>query len=195
MKFDDLTVIWDEHKQKQTFVLDEAALRQSIQKSGRGVRRSIWLSEVIVGISLLAACALAFAEPLLKDKDHHQYIAGLPFLLLLIYLVYCMFRRQALSARWGKSLLSDLDLTIKQIDLQINQISYGVGLCMLACGVSLVIKFGFTHENKPLGTWLLIFLGLSTLFLVVRWSCKKAVARERQVFVKLKEKLTAETAV
>lgn len=144
---------------KTIYGYNSEAFEKSVIEKNEKLRLGISLSELFLASLFAFTGILTISEPILEDKDHHQYFTGSLYLLVSIAIGIHWRRRQSLPS-FDQSLLQIVDGMIAQVESHIRFLNWS--WLWLGLPYAIVVGLGYTIQGagKPGWLWLLALVGL-----------------------------------
>lgn len=119
MDFDEMKVIWDRQDERPLYAVDERALRASVRRRSRNFRNVVLLSRLVIVLTSFVLGALFVLDALANSDVPHRLVSGAILLLLGAVQSAALLRTRAGEARFGQSVLGDVDRAIWRVDQSI----------------------------------------------------------------------------
>ena len=171
MDFEEMKVIWDSQNDEPLYAINQAALRESINRKARGFKKLVLFFEFVMLASSFGGGIAFLIAPLAYGYNYHQIASGVIFLMVSIYFFTSIRKRLAQEASFEASLLGDLDKSLWQVK---NHIARSRALKLgfiLPCCIAIIIDFAFEMSPSRIIFLVafLVVLGLAT------WGIEKEI--------------------
>ena len=186
MEFEELKKIWNTQNKAPMFVINEAALHNSIR---RKKKKASWASDINeIGLVLIAVVTSASVFIRNMDRDNiYAYPPAILLLLTAVYVLYGRYKRKKEEKRFDRSVLGDLDHAIANSRFEIRRAKTFIWWYITPLALPVVLNM--VMNDASILKWVGVTFGFFLAYFVVRWSMIYAQLPGLRKLTKLREKL------
>jgi len=168
MEFSDIRILWDEQKKEHQFTMDSEILYRRLERSHIKTRKLQSFQEWMFSFMTAALGLIIISEPLLEQKEYHQYPIGGLFLMLSAFFLYQKVQRIKERPNYDHSFLTIIDNSIIQLNTYSHWTKRAHALFWICMSTSMVVTFILFHDSKPIWLWFSFLLMMLVSFLGLR---------------------------
>lgn len=180
MKFEEMKKIWNDQKQDHSYVIDEAQLRNTIDKKKRKTSRLVSKMETFGIMANVSAGGFVLISNFVEQKGYVlANIMGMLMLATAGYIYFMRTKRLKSENQFDRTMLGDLEHAINNATYQMR-LSFSMLLVFIPIGL-LVIGNVIEAGKSPVIIFLIVAFMVVVLFLG-RWEHRSwHVARKKRL--------------
>ena len=187
IEFEKMQKVWNEQKGEAMYVINEAALHDTVVRKKDDARRRINRVEIFVGllnavVTIILLVIAIMGHPLIFSS------AGI-MAASVVYILYIRWKRKKAQNTFGRSVLGELDHAIANTNYIIS-FNYFILVYAIAFAIINIIQMIIRHDSVL--EWLIITGALVLSFFVVQREQKLCNLPQKKQLLALKKKLMEE---
>lgn len=192
MEFEDMQKVWNSQSQQPLYVMDEKAMHKRVNDYQSGVVRMGSIVEIGLVVVALFVAVFYGIEGILADQLY-QLPGSAIFLGVAVYVVRTRSSRKAAEGNSDRTVLGDLNLSIRSLEYQIRRQKRFIWWFMAPAFLLILIQALFSEQGKPWYVWLMMAVAGGFGYWLTRWELNAKLLPKLKKLRNLRQLLMADS--
>lgn len=188
MDLNDMQEIWKTQQAESAFELDDLAMQEHIQQRKRSVLQAANFVEWGLFAVTFGLAAKAVMDTL-SSGQWFQLVDIVLFLSIAIWIAFDRKKRRQAEGLSDRSVLGDLELSIRSLRYQIARQTRIVWWFLLPVAIVAGVHMFFEFDTKPLWKWVAIPFALAGMYWLARYELRCKLQPQLEKLIELRQLL------